>query len=90
MKYIVKNCPCNIQNIPEDNANCCSKQYRYCYSISDCLIKRVIEKCKNMKAEFDDEIKNGNYIAKFKWFKSGRSDAGKEILDMFDIEEVKE
>ena len=86
-KYIVKNCTSyRFDNI-------CSQAGKYdvfCSNCTDCLIKRVIDKCKHMEAEFDDEIKNGNYIAKFKWFKSGRSDAGKDILDMFDIQEVEE
>ena len=86
-KYIVRNCTSYLFH------DICSQAGEYdviCSNCTDCLIKRVIDRCKNMKAEFDDEIKNGNYIAKFKWFKSGRNDAGKEILAMFEIEDVKE
>lgn len=46
------------------------------------LLNKISEVCQSQFAEFDDEIKNGNYDGKFKWFKSGRSDAGKEVLEI--------
>lgn len=45
-------------------------------------LKKISECCKQQQAEYDEDIKNGNYDKKFKWFKAGRSDAGKEILDL--------
>ena len=88
MKYIIKNCPCYNKDY-----SCQSKNNiigKYCKDIADCLLKRIVEKCKYQSAEFDDKIKNGNYHDKYKFFKSGRSDAGKEVLQLLEIEQVDE
>ena len=42
-KYIVKNCPCYM-NQPE--ADCWADQLSWCENCTDCVIKQVIEKCK--------------------------------------------
>ena len=67
MKYIVKNCGCNPS---------CDECYNRCADISDCVIKRVIEKCKHFKSALDYD-KGSVFVAQ-------------EILDMFEIKGVKE
>jgi hypothetical protein len=90
-KFIVKNCELKRELIsPDKIKDYCTDKRKKCCDCEDCLPKQIIEKCRSQMAEFDDEIKNGNYDPKFKWFKSGRSDAGYEILNMFDIEEVED
>ena len=88
-KYIVTNCELKRELIsPDKIKDYCTDQRMKCCECKDCLPKKIIERCKEMEKEFSDEIKNGNYDKKFKWYKSGRADAGYEILRMFDIEEV--
>lgn len=68
-KYIVKNCPCyvNYENILH---LCCDGQGEgECQDCTDCVIKRVIEKCK--EHPFKDCA------------------CGDDILQLFDIEEIK-
>ena len=43
MSYIVKNCP--AQPIIWNN-NWCDKKQQFCQNCTDCVIKQVIEKCK--------------------------------------------
>ena len=49
MSYIVKNCPCNVTT--EDMCDWENTNETYCQNITDCVIKQVIEKCK----EYDKE-----------------------------------
>lgn len=71
-KYVVKNCPA----FNEDYNECCGKsaKFIYCMDNTDCLIKQVIEKCKNDCVYFGD--------------KELRYDTLEEILQLFEIEEV--
>lgn len=85
MKYIIKNCDCYGFG---DACLSNNSERLYCKDITDCLMKRIVEKCKFQLSEFDEEIKNGAYIDKYKYFKSGRSDAGKEILELLESEEA--
>lgn len=75
MKYIVKNCPSCIIS-----PNCCAKYHidnghaKDCQDITDCVIKQVIEKCKK--------------IAKDHYWGMREIRFSKEILQLFDIEEI--
>lgn len=74
-KYIVKNCPSikdgkNVQNV-------CINANTYCEFVADCLIKQVIEKCKN----YDKAIQQNSLF-----FKSIRVIV-RDILQLFEIEE---
>jgi len=44
MKYIVKNCPCYTSK--GGYYDCWANQDTWCENITDCVIKQVIEKCK--------------------------------------------
>lgn len=87
MKYVIKNCPailpmtklCDSENmeIPSD----------YCKDITDCLLKRIVEKCKmNMP---DDGFK---YVLEHKndegiiWL----TDSAKAILNILQLLEIEE
>ena len=49
MSYIVKNCP--AQPIIWNN-NWCNKKQQFCQNCTDCVIKQVIEKCKERTVGF--------------------------------------
>lgn len=70
MKYTIKNCPAY--------KGYCTNEFRYgqCSEISDCLLKRIVDKCKNYREKFKN-----NYYSK-KGFE--------EILNLLEIEEVNE
>jgi len=84
MKYIIKNCPALCFRL-KDNPECNKSLFIACKDISDCLFKRIVEKAKHMQNEWSEELLK--YPDKYKYFKSGRSDAGREILQMLEIEE---
>lgn len=70
-KYIVKNCPARgFQNY-------CEECQTYCQIKTDCLIKQVIEKCKN----YNKAIQQNSLF-----FKSIRVIV-RDILQLFEIEE---
>lgn len=72
MSYIVKNCPAFDKQYNE----CHSKiepHKIYCQDCTDCVIKQVIGKCKDMASDRD-------YYA---------YDFANEILQLLDIEEIK-
>ena len=78
MSYIVKNCPCFVSGVAikgnDKKVQTCNnhkiRELTYCADCTDCVIKQVIEKCK--EHPFKDCA------------------CGDEILQLFDIEEVKE
>ncbi len=86
-KYIVKNCPaCTI------SPSCCTEYHlknghaKDCSDITDCLIKRVLEKCNYAADVYDNE----KFYIDDKDICLGESCLAHRILDMFGIEEVKE
>lgn len=86
-KYIVKNCPAILPMTKlcdsENTFNCGT----FCKDCTDCVIKQVIEKCKDAKLECS--CKNPNLdIDCFECTSGGRAELGQEILNMFDIEEI--
>ena len=80
MSYIIKNCPASQQGTCE--------KYGMCQDYTDCLLKQIAEKAKYMKNEWGEDLLN--FPDKYKFFKSGRSEAGKEVLSLLDIEKCEE
>ena len=81
-KYIVRNCPCfdnRIWQEPTCNINPCD-----CQNVSDCFIKQVIEKCKAKTLDIYNPIFSDTHYG------MANSIFSKQILDMFDIQEVEE
>lgn len=68
-RYVVLNCPTLM-----GNRLCYSKVIKQCADCADCVIKQVIEKCKDMASDRD-------FYA---------YDFANEILQLFDIEEINE
>ena len=73
MKYKVKNCPVIYS---EDKCYSVKIPHFNCKDCTDCLIKQVIEKCKNDCVDFGG--------------KELRYDTLDDILQLFEIEECKE
>ena len=67
MKYIIKNCDL-FNNFSEE----CLKDNGLCEFCTDCVLKQIVEKCKDMTTD-------SAYYA---------YDFAKEILDLLQIEEV--
>ena len=80
-KYVVKNCPAYRagMNLPHycKAVGCCINTYvdgMDCTTVTDCVVKRVIEKCTNaINTTFSNEC----------------FELAKEVTNLFDIEEVK-
>jgi hypothetical protein len=82
-RYVVLNCPCikHYDEIELDN-RCMSTQddkLFFCENNTDCVIKQVIEKCK-------DKIRIYEYYDKD--YALGQVECAKSILQLFDIEEI--
>lgn len=82
-KYIVKNCPamCTSKYFTGE----CRLECILCKDITDCLIKQVIEKCKEPEQvyrNYDNPLTQVQCNTLF-----GRRTLGNEILQLFEIEE---
>ena len=76
MNYIVKNCPNYFKTHSGDY---CDLDTGCCLYRTDCVIKQVIEKCK-------DKIRIYEYYDKD--YALGQVKCAKSILQLFDIEEI--
>lgn len=74
-RYVVLNCPTLM-----GNRLCYSKEIKQCADCTNCIIKQVIEKCNYYQ----------NKIGRTPQYRAGYVDATREILQLFDIEEVRE
>ena len=93
-KYIVKNCPASSKDF---RLNCQGKAYinKYkcvfglleCQDCTDCVIKQVIEKCKDSKLSYSKlEILRTACETNQAY---GKAVMAEQILQLFDIEEIK-
>lgn len=78
-KYIVKNCPCFNEGHPDlrflgECLDLTQAENDCCAEVTNCLIKQVIELCKDVSGYSD--------------FAFGQRDKADEILQLFEIEEV--
>ena len=78
MSYIVKNC---LARPIIWNDNWCNKEQQFCQNCIDCVIKQVIENCKNKIHIY--ECYDTDYAL-------GKVECAKSILQLFDIEEIRE
>ena len=94
MSYIVKNCPCLKSQISYKDKlwiNSCSElgeigSRMCCQDITDCVIKRVIEKCKDSKLSYSNlEILRTACETNQAY---GKAVMAEKILQLFDIEEI--
>jgi hypothetical protein len=89
MSYIVKNCSAILRMTKICDAYETTRDLpQFCKDCTDCIIKRVIDKCKEetkLIRIYEDKDK-GTAIAEY----SLNKDFAQEILAEFDIEEVEE
>lgn len=80
-KYVVKNCPVYKPEIYKD---CCDIDGNYkCKDIDNCLIKQVIEKCKEAISTYDNE----EFYEDDCDYYLGQSHMAQEILELFEVKE---
>lgn len=80
-KYIVKNCPCFNEGHPDldffgECLDLTQSENDCCAEVTNCLIKQVIEKCREQFG-----IINSDY-------REGQRDVALDILQLFEIKEV--
>ena len=84
-KYIVKNCPAIYEFF---NYYCKKDGEGLCQDCTDCVIKQVIEKCKDSKLSYSNlEILRTACETSETY---GKAVMAEQILQLFDIEEITE
>ena len=81
-KYIIKNCPCRM-DLHEDDCFGHTGYYNCC-ACTDCVMKQVIDKCKETIKIYNNEEFYEDDADIF----MGESNMASVILDMFNIQEV--
>ena len=77
-KYIIKNCPAILPTTKLCDSENLNKPNTHCADCTDCVIKQVIEKCKENLSSLETYIDIRSYECTML----------QDILDLFDIEEV--
>lgn len=90
MSYVIRNCPCFVEGIAikgnEQKTQTCNnhkvRELTHCKDCTNCLIKQVIEKCKNI--ECPCEYKGADC---WECSTAGQKIFAQKILQLFTIEE---
>lgn len=77
-KYIIKNCQCIY--IDYKGTYECDYKVEFCENVTDCLLKQIVEKCKEAENAY---FTSGNTDM----FISGRNNFASNILAMLEIQE---
>lgn len=94
MSYIVKNCPAynDMPNMYDEIYGYCDNEHNIdldkcmCENITDCVIKRLIEKCKDSKLSYSKlEILRTACETNQAY---GKAVMAEQVLQLFDIEEI--
>lgn len=87
-KYIVKNCPAIYEFL---NYYCKQSDKKLCQDCTDCVIKRVIEKCKERSGKCERCKASEDYQPTDCLDYCSNDDVifANDILKLFDIEEIK-
>jgi len=99
-KYIIKNCPAFQKvgvrgsngkiTVLEEVENYCLKEVNSCVACTDCLLKQVVNKCKNEVICDDCELQGTNKCDARMCTNFYLNDFAQDILQLFEIEECKE
>lgn len=84
MKYIIKNCPCNVTT--ENMCDWENTNETYCDNCTDCLLKQIVEKCKEAIKIYNNEEFYEDDCDSF----LGESIMAQQILDLLEIEGIEE
>ena len=79
-KYIIKNCLSYVNGV-------CDNQDMFCQDCTDCVMKQIVELCKDAQSECSCKNPNKD-IDCFECTSGGRAELGTEILELLDIQEV--
>ena len=95
-RYIVKNCPATHENY-EDKFVCTTQIKQngflcYCQDCTDCVIKQVIEKCKKRYGKCERCKASEDYQPTdcLDYYSNDDVIFAEKILQLFDIEEIRE
>lgn len=89
-KYVIRNCPCFFEENEEVYDYTCTwngTEELACQDCTDCVLKQIVEKCKNAQSECSCEDANKD-VGCFECTSGGRAGLGTEILKLLDIQEV--
>lgn len=70
-KYTIKNCPAT-------GPGCCGY---ICPEIPDCVLKQIVEKCKEVNTKFYDSVHQ-------RYLSPSKAKFAREIMNLLDIQEV--
>lgn len=79
-KYTINNCELIC------NGECPNSKTGYCQDCTDCLLKQIVELCKDAQSECSCKNPNKD-IDCFECTSGGRAELGTEILKLLDIQE---
>lgn len=89
-KYIIKNCPCLYEY---GKGDCCNDlrydQHTLCQDCTDCLLKKIVEKCET-HFNFCDNCVGDVNIDCIDCTQGGKAIMGNYILEMLEIKECEE
>ena len=74
-KYIIKNCELIC------NGECPNSKTGYCQDCTDCPLKQIVEKCKEVNTKFYDSVHQ-------RYLSPSKAKFAREIMDLLDIQEV--
>lgn len=85
-KYIIRNCTAIYENY-EDKFVCTSQIKEngfpcYCKDCTDCILKQIVEKCKEVNTKFYDSVHQ-------RYLSPSKAKFARQILELLDIEEIK-
>ena len=92
MKYIIKNCPAIkettllLTSEPPQlkrEYRCCTtgSNLKKCENIESCVMKRIVEKCKEVNTKFYDSVHQ-------RYLSPSKAKFAREIMELLDIQEV--
>lgn len=97
MKYIIKNCPAFCDNTRQCRGAYDRKiSHQYCSgnNDTDCIIKQIVELCKDVKGKdpivAERDKQTGEIISISGWSENPVYDFAQKILQVLEIEEVDE
>lgn len=91
-KYVIKNCPaCRIAHSCCTEWNLLHGEWKECENITDCIMKKIIEKCSKAHGQIigyeKGKIYDGKNLVEANLPLTTINPLAKEILDLLDIEE---
>ena len=87
MKYIIKNCPCNVTT--ENMCDWENTNETYCDNCTDCLLKQIVKLCKK-RINYCRSCYRPYMFTTCGDCPTNSNGLDKQILDLLEIEEIEE